>query len=521
MSTGHVNRELGASLLITTIALSLLTGIIAYTASQLVQNNISDASQVSEANEARTAALVGIDGFEQFVNKVQSTKNTATSIDGGNCNGNFLCSGISKITSFFWGNSNDQIVPPNGGMGALAYFNGKTVSINNVPISNQKPYIRANVSLRILGNTYQMAIPATSNTAAQPAEPGLITVISQGTSGRASATAEAVLGPVMADTPTAVNTTLSLGGGTAGKIINQMPPSQHSYLNDAKTLTSTTPPIGFSGVVQNTGDTFVSISASTLSQQANILFIPPQGSQSNPRIEFQNIKGNSELQNGTEYTLSQKVVSKGICTFSFFGICLGNRIPIFAQGTNLSYSSGTWSISGPASDVLLIPGAAFFNGSVDLESGTYYNAIISNGNITDSGTVYAPNYEGASGVCGSSLGFFPQNLCGPQGTQFIPASIGNIALYADGNVTIGNGVSVYGDVLTRHSLTTDNSSFYGFVVAEGDHNSLQGTTTINNEQAPETFSATPLNATQYSDTTPSYQTTGSNPVGLLGLTWIN
>jgi hypothetical protein len=236
-------------------------------------------------------------------------------------------------------------------------------------------------------------------------------------------------------------------------------------------------------------------------------------------VEFQNIGGNSELGTGP-YNLSPTAISQGVCTSSFLGYCF-NRVPIFSSGTAFSYNNGIWTISGGNSPALTIPGSAFFDGSVDLQSGTLYNGIISNGSITDDATVYAPNYAGPTNVCGSGLKLFPQNFCGINGIQFIPASIGNIALYADGSITIGSGISVYGDSISRGDFSSTDNTFYGFIVSEGSNNIFSGTTTFNNINNPQTFNPTPLNASQYSSATPTTGEGINEPIGLLGLTWIN
>ncbi|MBU2834201.1 hypothetical protein HF673_00010 [Acidithiobacillus thiooxidans] len=536
MSPSHVNEsEQGAALLITVIVLSMIASLIAAASLELSQQNTETAAQLANYNQSRTAALVGIAGVKDFLNITQNSPNTANS-GGTTCGTNGFCSFISSITSTFWGNSDNSVVPPNGGLGAIGYFNGQQLSINNISLKNIEPYINAQVSLHIIGNTYQIALPQTSNSSAQPAEPGLITVVSEGTSGQSSATAEAVLGPVAPLTPGASNTTISLNGNTtAGQIVNEAPAAQHTYLQTQGKLTTPTgqSPSGFTSVIENSTQTQVTISASTLESQANILFIPPRYGQNNPRIEFENIAGNNEINMGQEYRLTNNAISKGICVNRgwFTGYCY-QRVPVFAPGTSLQYSNSndTWSIS-PASSTsssssepaILIPGAAYFEGNINLTSGgLYYNAIISNGNITDDATVYAPNYAGPEDVCGSPLNLYPTNFCGPQGTQFIPGSIGNIALYADGTITIGNNASVYGDILSRGDLTTTNNlNEYGFIVSEGTANTLNGTTTINNQSAPETFNSTPLNADDYSNVTPTTSNAINEPIGLLGLSWIN
>lgn len=210
MSTCDVNHERGAALLITVMVLTVVTALIAYASLQLTENNEVSEAQIANYNQARTAAMIGISGITSFLNQVQNSPNTATSSSSTtNCGSNGVCQFVGALTQFFWGNNNGEVIPPNGGLGAIGYLGGQQVSINNISLKNISPYINATVSVHIIGNTYQTAIPATNSTSATPAAPGLITIISQGQSGHASATAEAVLGPVMPATPGAVNTTLS------------------------------------------------------------------------------------------------------------------------------------------------------------------------------------------------------------------------------------------------------------------------------------------------------------------------
>jgi len=76
-------------------------------------------------------------------------------------------------------------------------------------------------------------------------------------------------------------------------------------------------------------------------------------------------------------------------------------------------------------------------------------------------------------------------------------------------------------VLSRGDITAQgNNTFTGFVVGEGSSNTFTGTTTIRQE-TPEAFNGTPLDASQYSATVPSTEGNINEPIGLLGLTWIN
>lgn len=529
------NEESGAALILSVITLSVIAGLIAAASIELTQQNAETTAQMANYNESRTAALVGIAGVKDFLNAVQTRPNTAHGAQTS-CGTNPICQVTSAITNAFWGNSSgNTVIPPNGGLGAIGYFKPGALDIKNISLKNSTPYINATVDVRIVGNTYQIAAEKTSDNSAVPPAPGLITVISQGMSGQSSAIAEAVLGPV-AYAPGVENTSLFVHGKTtADKIVNEAPAAQHTYLQTSKTITTPsggTAPTGFTSIIQHSTQSQVNISARTLKNQANLIFEPPTNGQTYPRVSLKNIAGNENLDNGP-YRLSPTAVSQGVCTWSVLGYCLGQRVPIFAPGTSLSYDSqtSTWSLGNPSSSpALLIPGAAYFSGNVTLSTGVVDNAIISTGNIVDDGTVYAPNYAGPTDVCGwpaqtanqISPGLYPTNFCGPQGTQYIPASIGNIALYADGTTTIGNNASVYGDILSRGNLSTDNLTEYGFIVAEGKSNNLSGTTTIdNNNAAPSTFNPTVLNASKYSATSPSISSMTQESIGLLGLQWIS
>lgn len=448
------NTESGAALLLSVITLSVIAGLIAAASIELTQQNAETTAQMANYNEARTAALVGIAGVKDFLNAVQTRPNTAQAAQT-TCGTNPICQVTSAITTAFWGNaSGNAVVPPNGGLGAIGYFKPGALTIQNISLQHSSPYINATVNVRIVGNTYQIGAEKTSDNATEPPAQGLVTVISQGMSGQSSAIAQAVLGPV-AYAPGVENTSLFMNGKTsAQKIVNKTSAAQHTYLQTSQTITTPsggTAPTGFTAVIQHSTQSQVSISARTLKNQANLIFEPPTYGQTYPRVSLNNIAGNENLGNGP-YRLSPTAVSQGVCTGSFFRYCY-NRTPIFASGTSLSYNTqtSTWTLSNSSTTpALLIPGAAYFNGNVTLSSGVVDNALISTGNITDDGTVYAPNYAGPTDVCGwpsqtanqTSEGLYPTNFCGPQGTQYIPASIGNIALYADGTTTIGNNASV-------------------------------------------------------------------------------
>lgn len=141
----------------------------------------------------------------------------------------------------------------------------------------------------------------------------------------------------------------------------------------------------------------------------------------------------------------------------------------------VSYSSkdSKWTLAG----VGFAPGVLWFEGSLAVTNGTYFNTMVATGNINTSGstTLYAVNYAGQSPICNnqfegttiSSLfaDYSPQAFC--SNGVFTSQPIGNVALmagsysgsdYVGGDINLGASNDVYGSVVAGNLLTTGGST---------------------------------------------------------------
>jgi hypothetical protein len=181
------------------------------------------------------------------------------------------------------------------------------------------------------------------------------------------------------------------------------------------------------------------------------------------------------------------------------------------QNSCFSYNPGTrqWTIRGRN----LAPGVVWFEGSVDIGSGEYYNTFVASENISSSGSLktYALNQAGYQIVCNNVFpvnpntafsGLYPTNFCNVGEGKMIPNSLGNIALlaggynpannsdgtksvYTGGYITLRAGNYINGTVLAGNLLSTSGSTYiYGYVSASGlknlesEENTMGGSTTI-------------------------------------------
>lgn len=183
-----------------------------------------------------------------------------------------------------------------------------------------------------------------------------------------------------------------------------------------------------------------------------------------------------------------------------------------------SYNASTgWKVVGTS----MAPGVAWFEGNLEVASGTYYNTFIATGNIETSGNhvTYAPNYAGYNGkadgetyapqgVCTNSQfpSILPSQFCNADGSYrsvepgdyaFMAGSradddFDDIASYQGGNITLGSSSNVYGNVRAGNEFSSGgNTTIHGFVsaLALGSKvaNSLGGSTTFDLRNLPKTF----------------------------------
>lgn len=183
----------------------------------------------------------------------------------------------------------------------------------------------------------------------------------------------------------------------------------------------------------------------------------------------------------------------------------------------ISYNSSnqTWRLDG----VSLAPGIAWFEGSLEVGSGTYYNTFIATHNISTSGAtvVYAPNYAGydgsaagaPTGICTNSNfpGLAPKQFC--QDGAFVVSPFGDYAAmagswpksgtvpklssnYQGGNIKLGASSKIYGSVKAGNELYSGGSTVihgYASALAMGQtvSSSLGGSTTFDLRNLPPTF----------------------------------
>lgn len=184
------------------------------------------------------------------------------------------------------------------------------------------------------------------------------------------------------------------------------------------------------------------------------------------------------LDRGNFDYLCTTVNASGVCTaptLPYKTLCQGYSV----NNTCFNYTPATkkWDITGES----MAPGFAWFEGSLNVGVGTYFNTFAASGSITTSGDtkVYAPNYLGSGAVCSNTntpgitrdyrlTGLVPTDVCNT--TTYTPNAVGNIALMAGGFV---NGVFKGGDITLGHSNVINGGVIAGNVMK------TTGSTTIN------------------------------------------
>ncbi|WP_168209816.1 hypothetical protein [Chromobacterium paludis] len=161
---------------------------------------------------------------------------------------------------------------------------------------------------------------------------------------------------------------------------------------------------------------------------------------------------------------------------------------------------GKWKLAGAT----MAPGVLWFDGDLEIGSGTYYNSFLATGHIATSGqhVSYAVNYAGTIGICSNSD--FPLNAprdyC--QGKIFKGRPVGNIVLLAGGfrggkfqggNITLGASSQVFGNVWAGNLLNAGGSTtIHGYISAarQGDasgHHEWGGSVTMDLSDLPDSF----------------------------------
>jgi len=197
-----------------------------------------------------------------------------------------------------------------------------------------------------------------------------------------------------------------------------------------------------------------------------------------------------------------------------------------AQNTCFSYDKENrkWNINGKS----IAPGIAWFEGSLNVGSGIYYNTFVVTENVTTSGddTIYAPNFAGfdgfvdgkqyaPNGICkhASYPGLYPTQFCdmsagtydynalrGIGNYVFIAGSIKNGKYidensYVGGNVSTGAKTELFGSIIAGNEFTSaGETTIHGYMTALASgktvNNSMGAKTTIKLTNLPEGYSPT-------------------------------
>lgn len=250
------------------------------------------------------------------------------------------------------------------------------------------------------------------------------------------------------------------------------------------------------------------INASAYEEQANYVF--SVNSQNQILVYVRNVNGVAEGsyhlgKTKINYSQSWGYLCKEVDSDNF---CTSSIVANFAKKYGwvneiISYSNGIWTLRDTQnSESSIASGVIFFKGtSVNLEMGNYANTIISTGNINYGGSISmkAPNYAGASVVCGSSYFPMPTNLCASKDTLSL-ASIANIALiagsctdtsstaqcsatYIGGDITLTSQATIEGNVIAGNRLITGGQtivkgSILAAALGKNTGSTLGGSTTI-------------------------------------------
>lgn len=183
-----------------------------------------------------------------------------------------------------------------------------------------------------------------------------------------------------------------------------------------------------------------------------------------------------------------------------------------------------WSLDGKS----IAQGIAWFNGDLNIGSGTYFNTFVVSGSITTSGAdkVYAPNYAGydgkvdgveyaPTGICVNSFfpDIYPKQFCDKPKKKYLGGAgdgIGNYALiagsvpvgaaysadtYVGGDITTGANTEIFGNLMAGNEfISSGATTIHGYATAQAagkkTNNVLSGATTYDLTKQPPTFDPT-------------------------------
>ena len=212
------------------------------------------------------------------------------------------------------------------------------------------------------------------------------------------------------------------------------------------------------------------------------------------KVDIKNVNG---VGDGSYFigTTGRASAMRYACSFSGDNCNLGNKtLDLCTNTTNtqcLSYSAGKWTLETGTTDGMR-PGVAWFSGSLEASTGTYYNTFIATANITTKGshTVYAPNYAGYAGraanpaypgICtttaGAAIANYPSNFCNLATASFDPTAASGLGSYAYMAGSFSGASYNASSYVGGNVAPSDSSAINGYVLA-GNAFSSGGTTTI-------------------------------------------
>lgn len=200
-----------------------------------------------------------------------------------------------------------------------------------------------------------------------------------------------------------------------------------------------------------------------------------------------------------------------------------------AQNTCFNYDKNKrlWSINGKS----MAPGVAWFEGSLNVGSGTYYNSFVVTENVTTSGSdvIYAPNFAGfngtadgkkyaPTGICKNSSfpDLYPKQFCDMTNQKYLQdalSGLGNFVFiagsftgtydkstYLGGNISTGASTELFGSVKAGNEFTSaGDTTIHGYITALAlgmkVNNAMTARTTIKLKGLPPTYSPSGGNST--------------------------
>jgi cytoskeletal protein CcmA (bactofilin family) len=226
----------------------------------------------------------------------------------------------------------------------------------------------------------------------------------------------------------------------------------------------------------------ITVDAYALKSQANLAFLGIDAS-GNPQVKVSHVNGvtsgNYFIANnpGVGQNFLCKRVSGNNCVEPLIKVCQGQS----NSNRCFSYNNGQWGIDGTT----MLPWILWFEGDLNVGSGTWPNSFIATGDVTTSGSlkIYSPNYPEANFTCrgqaqpslalpawaanGLAATAYATQLCSADGRELVGAAVANIALLAGGyreatfvggNISLGSSNEVYGSVLAGQYLNTGGNT---------------------------------------------------------------